>query len=629
MSRPTLKALALLLVLSVPADAQDGAESRWADLLARDELVSFTSRTELAALIAIEGDALDLDSRSAAIFALGASGSHRGRELLEETLVSGARTERCAAVLALGEIGVGVSALLMSLRGDPEPLVVECALLALMRTGRWAGAEYVEAVAESGDSAEARTARQILLFATDAPASEETAASGLLLELRWDAARHFGLVDGKAWEVMLLEDLSSNSEFLKEVLLQAAAEVQRDGVKDHFLSMAEAEMRGEGSEGLVSEATLRAALRAMPKEVSWLVETGLWPKQWDILLSEIRESRLEEWTGSLLAAALEDPLVRYEAVGLSVRSGKQALLGPLMEEIHSGRLGPMQLIWCCEALGNSGNQGATETLEILSEDERSDVAWTARVQLARLGSSQAAGMIRAALADPALPAHRQVVRRVCAFAEDQILMDLLAEALPSLKGMRGLEVSTALAGAGHTLGRERLREILHGGLPASKLGARAVEALSRSASIDDEAFLRHQFPFGEYSEQRFTDRDLAVNEALVLAMIRMRDPVVLPLLRVGIWESPAFDQSVLASALLIEVAGMGALLAEVLEERVQFDPTTGMYTKAPGRSARRVGYALGLWGGVHGLKDLSSDSRYVSDPALQGAVLGALASRTH
>ena len=616
MPRPLLTALALLLTIASAVAGQDAADTEWTGFLARDERISFTSRTELSALTALDRGGLDSEGRAAAFFALGASGSSRGRVILQKALASGTLRERCAAVLALGEMGVGVHDLLESLREDPHPLVSECALLALMRTGRWAAAEYVEAVAENGDAAHAQMAGQLLLFATNAPASEATAASQLLLELRWDAARRFGLVDRQAWETVLLEQLANDPDFLKGMLLKAAAELDRPGVKDHFLSIVESERK---KNGVVSEPTLRAALRAMPTEVSWLVETGLWEPRLDVLLKEIHESELEGLTKGILTVAYENPVLRYQAVSLLVRSGEKALLFSVMGEIRSGELGPMQLIWCCYALGNSGSQGAKPLLELLSGHGRKDVSWAAQVQLARLGSSEATKKVRDVLSDPSSPVHRQVVSLVSGSVENPMLAGLLSEALDGLKGVRGLEASIALSGVGSTAARERLRDILSSGLPGGRLGARVVEELSRSANVEDLAYLQHQFPY---------EGDAVVNEALALAMVRIRDPRVLPLIRAGIWDSEEFDQSVLASALLIEVAGMRALLDEVRHERPKLDTNTDRLVFRGPSAPRRVGYALGLWGGVEALKELSRDP-YVRAPALQGALLGALASRTH
>ena len=133
MARPLYATLALTLALAVPSASQSAPQSDWARLLKQDARISFNpARTELAAITAIEAGGLDQGTRAAALFALGASGSKRGRALIVEALASENLQERCAAVLALGELGVGVSPLLERLRGDSAQLVAECALLALM-----------------------------------------------------------------------------------------------------------------------------------------------------------------------------------------------------------------------------------------------------------------------------------------------------------------------------------------------------------------------------------------------------------------------------------------------------------------------------------------------------------------
>jgi HEAT repeat protein len=616
MARPLYATLVLSLTLSAPAVSQGVPESDWTQLLEQDARVSFTSRTEFAALTAIDGGGLDQDTRAAALFALGASGSKRGRGLLEKSLSASSLRERCAAVLALGELGVGVRPLLESLRDDPAPLVSECALLALMRTGRWAAAEYVEAVSESGDEARAQMAGKLLLFATNAPASEATAASELLLELRWDAAKHFGLVDRRAWEVVLIENLAKDQEFLKGFILKAAAESTRPGTRDHFRSLVETERRDRGA---ATDQAICAALRAMPEEVSLLIESGLWNPEWSVLLQEIRESGLEDSTVSILRVAKKVPAMRYRAVSLLVQAGESEALVPVLDEIQSGDLGPMQLLWCCEALGRSGDEAVLPTLYAISQHPRADIATAAKVQLARMGDEDASVEVSAILNDPNSPIHRQVVDWVSIGVRAPKLTALLSEALPNLKGGRALEASVALSLEGSSEARERLREILVTGLPRGRLGVKAVEALEDSGSVEDLAYIKNQFPH---------EVDAAVNEALALALYRARDPRVLTLIRAGIWDSVEFDQSVLASALLIDVAGVRALLDEARYEPMLDADTPNARYRAP-KYPRRVGYALGLWGGLQALEDLNSEVSDVREDVRHGAVLGALASRTH
>ena len=47
------------------------------------------------------------------------------------------------------------------------------------------------------------------------------------------------------------------------------------------------------------------------------------------------------------------------------------------------------------------------------------------------------------------------------------------------------------------------------------------------------------------------------------------------------------------------------------------------------RDRRRVGFAAGVWGGVEYMNTLARELRWASgDPALQGALLGVLSTRT-
>jgi hypothetical protein len=109
----------------------------------------------------------------------------------------------------------------------------------------------------------------------------------------------------------------------------------------------------------------------------------------------------------------------------------------------------------------------------------------------------------------------------------------------------------------------------------------------------------------------------AVNVELGLALCARREPRVLPLLRSALWQGP-FVRSVLAGALIQHVAGIDALRLEL--ER----PPKG----AKPADVRRVGFALGEWGGTGEVERLGR-RRTAADPALQGALLGALAARTH
>ncbi|MCH2106575.1 MAG: hypothetical protein MK291_08045, partial [Planctomycetes bacterium] len=76
------------------------------------------------------------------------------------------------------------------------------------------------------------------------------------------------------------------------------------------------------------------------------------------------------------------------------------------------------------------------------------------------------------------------------------------------------------------------------------------------------------------------------------------------------------------------VAGVRALIDEArYEPMLEADTAQARYRSA--KHPRRVGYALGLWGGLQALEELNSEVSDVREDVRHGALLGALASRTH
>jgi hypothetical protein len=65
----------------------------------------------------------------------------------------------------------------------------------------------------------AAAARDLLAFTFDPDTSAPSAAGTLLLRLRWEAAREFGLVEGQAWKVLAIQELSEDPSALTEVVL--------------------------------------------------------------------------------------------------------------------------------------------------------------------------------------------------------------------------------------------------------------------------------------------------------------------------------------------------------------------------------------------------------------------------
>jgi hypothetical protein len=110
---------------------------------------------------------------------------------------------------------------------------------------------------------------------------------------------------------------------------------------------------------------------------------------------------------------------------------------------------------------------------------------------------------------------------------------------------------------------------------------------------------------------------LELDVELALALVRARDPSALAILRAALW-SDSWNRSVLAGGLLERARGASGLADEL------DSPPPGASTQ----DLRRVGFSIGEWGGLSAVEALAR-RRSEGDPALQGALLGALAARAH
>ncbi|HVS08741.1 MAG TPA: hypothetical protein VMS76_02620, partial [Planctomycetota bacterium] len=169
-----------------------------------------------------------------------------------------------------------------------------------------------------------------------------------------------------------------------------------------------------------------------------------------------------------------------------------------------------------------------------------------------------------------------------------------------------LGAAIALARSGHAGARDEVRAALRERPPAGELGEALVQALIAAPEAGDLALLRELFP---------VEGEPAISARIARALIDLRDPLVLPVLRAALWRGP-WNRSVLAGGLMAKVAGIGSLLFEL-----QRPPET-----ATSRDLRRVGFALGEWGGLDQLEILGE--RRIATPAVEGALLGALGART-
>jgi hypothetical protein len=104
---------------------------------------------------------------------------------------------------------------------------------------------------------------------------------------------------------------------------------------------------------------------------------------------------------------------------------------------------------------------------------------------------------------------------------------------------------------------------------------------------------------------------------LALVLIKYREPVALELLTSALWDD-SWNRSVLAGGLLVKATSIFDLINDL--------------DAAPRRTndqdQRRVGFAIGQWGGLAAVEELARN-RNERHPAVQGAFLGALSTRTH
>ncbi len=583
--------------------APDPAEA-WAELLARDARVSFTARSAFDAREALEDPDTPAGHRPAALMAIGCAEPQaiRERPLLEAWAREGDRDERAAALLALGEFGEGGEALLLEGLEDPDTLLRGAALVGLSRGARRSSRLRVELVAE-GDGPDARLAAAALVFALDPAGSSPNPVLRRLLELRWDAARRYGLVDGRSWRARLLEELGADPRFLDAVVFLSASAHTNPGVKDHLLAALLERPR---------EATLRAAARAMPDELARMIEAGLWapagPAAWRVLLDEVDLTRGEERALGLLAQALRAPDVSVEAVRLLARAGVTEPVVGL--ELVWPRLSAADRCRAAQAWAFAREADALEWLEAAAGDPDPGVRAHALLARARLGDADAHASFRSVLADPEHADHATLVAAALEQSDAALVRAHLEEHLEDLPEAERVDALATLALRGVALARLALAEELRAGFPPGERGVRCVRALLVQEPSEFAELLRGAFP---------VEDDLQLNVALGLALVAARDDLALRFLRRAVWDD-AWDRSVLAALVLRTVGGPGSLRDEV--HRIP--------REASSRDLRRLGFAIGEWGGLEAIEHLQQrENLLMRSPVLQGALLGALGRRTH
>ena len=589
-----------------PAASPAVGAQTWAELLARDGRVSFSQRTQLLAEQALADEKSSKERRAAAWLALGTVGAPAHRAELAEQAKSGTEPERSAAILGLGESGEGSEALLLELARSPEPELASSALLALLRTRAPALRRGVQEI--SSDTADSRSAlaTKLLVFAADPLHAEESAAVRNLLELRWRAAREFGLVDGQTWRVLVYRALGARPEFCSDVILRAAARLERPLVHDCLLG---ALLKGSG------EGRLRAAARGIPRELAQLVQNGLWQpadlSEWSALFDELEQDRLEAYAPELFEAALAEPALRARALALYSRGGAQEL-APEIEAALKGASSEDSVL-LCRAMGESEDPSYLQRLNLLASASEPRVRAAALVAELLLGSRPGDAALRAVLANADDALRPALVLELAANARATSVLLLLEDEFARAEEPVRSTLALALAREGVREARSFCRDALMAEPPpAPEVALGLVRALRSRISSEDTPALRRSFP------REDTPANLALNVELALALCEVSDASVQPLLHVTLWGSPA-EISLLSGALIADSAGTPALR----------DEASNPPASARSTDLRRVGFALGALGGLPEVEALAHLLRYNSGaPALQGALLGFLSTRT-
>lgn len=585
------------------ATLEPASDADWARRVERDRRISFTPRTAELARRDLERLDLSEADRAVALYAVGAGKAVREVVRLEEAALLGAPLERRAAILGLGELGVGVEALLGEELASEE--LGGSAVLALLLTRRATDRQRARELARRlGPELEAKASELELLLVSPERSSPSTAGRAWL-DLRWSAAKAYGLVDGQSWPMTLTLRLVHSESFLDEVVYRAAASLPRPGIGDHLLAPV---LAGD------SPAALRAAARAMPAELDRILEHRLWQPaegDWIVLLEELEEMGAPAPAARLLARIAERDELRLRALAALARAGESAQLEGLGSAWEHYSQAERELV--CEAWGSSGSRDALAWLRGREAESPARVEAAVWIARARLGDLGARDRVQTVLGDPFASGRSAWVSVATKLAWDRSVATWLDAALPVCTPKEQLEVSIALCLAGRLGPLPILRDALRQGVPEGELGARLLRAIAERGTAEDRQRLAHSFPI-EHDDEA----PEAINALLVRLVLADRNLRVMPVLRAALWREP-FDRSLLAGALMAEL-GSGYLLRE---EIVRWP------AGASERDFRRVGFAAGVWGGMAALDALAAHPRIQPGaPVLEGALLGALASRT-
>jgi len=268
----------------------------WPELIERDRRATFGLRTAASAQREVDRAEASERERSAALLALGCAKSVGDRARIAALADESKGDLKSAAIWALGALGSPSDVVKLVEFTGRRAGVAQAGVFALALNGTREALAHLRTLAADGANPLSGQARDALGFAGVPPQESDTARA--YLDLRFEAARRHGLVDGQAWDVLLLQDLAANQKFVGRVIYRAASEVKRRGVRDHFLEIA---LAGTPPE------RLRGVVHAIPAELSQLIEADLFTPadehEWRILVDEIGRRRLESLTEPILRRA--------------------------------------------------------------------------------------------------------------------------------------------------------------------------------------------------------------------------------------------------------------------------------------------------------------------------------------
>lgn len=574
----------------------------WLEFLENVQRVSFPRESARAAIADLDTGFLVGIDRGLALYAVGVSGASSERERLVAALEDSDVTVRAAALFALAELPKPDAELLLDqAREAAGTAFLPAAQLAMvLARSPQAHAQVESWLARGGPRAER------LLGYRDWLANplevERGTVFDLYLRLRWESGQRYGLIDLQSWRGLQLKARLSDEAFLDLAVLGSVRGNANSPVGDHLVSL----LFEQPSPGAI-----RAMARVLPFELNELIRFGLFDpdtvEHWSALLDELEISGPTPAVLGILDAALGFKPTRDRAAGLLLRLGSEAerdagweVLEPLLASSE-----PDDRLFCVERLAASGDPFWVEELGRLLGDPDPRVLAGALAAQVRLGDADAE--IRAAelLAARDGPAFEPLVRALAEPRDRHPGLRLLGE-MEGLEGELWVEVQLALAAQGDDVAREAVRGLLDQGTAGSYTKG-CVQALAGSANTEDLARFAKLFPATDNLEL-----DLAVMQALVAGQA----PLGRAVLREALWQSD-FDRGVLAGIVIVQLGG----LAELYDE-LEVPPRNA----SPG-DLRRLGYTLGLLDGVNQVERLAR-RRAVADPVLQGAYLGALASRT-